>query len=211
MIALEVFGIEPRGERSRSDQVTKQYRQLPTLDRARVRVPSVPPRENPRAIWSRSRRKTCLEPGLPRRRLAPAGRTTAAPHCPQNFLPLRDFGCAIRAVRPDLNGYLLTPLHCTLRQNSEAFHVNLKVTSVSRFRDGSKLQSVAGRTARSAHKCSIVSRSLQAGSDQVGTHAPGERNCPGPEVMTSGRGSCCFRSLSTGHCRAQSLYSYRFS
>ena len=33
----EVFGIEPRGERNRSDQVAKQYRKLPALDRSRVR------------------------------------------------------------------------------------------------------------------------------------------------------------------------------
>ena len=64
----KIFGIEPRGERSRSDQVTKQHRKLPALDRARSPVPSVQPRENPRAIWSRSRRKTCSGPGSPHRR-----------------------------------------------------------------------------------------------------------------------------------------------
>ena len=100
----KIFGIESRGKRRRSDQVAKQHRKLATLDRARV-------------PWHRRHR------GRTRAQFAPAvaakfvqgwirrtaGQTTAhyrrsAP--PTEFPLLRDFGCAIRAVHPDLNGYL---------------------------------------------------------------------------------------------------------
>src|SRR5450631_3083405 len=79
----EVFGIEPRGERSRSDQVTKQYRKLPALDRARV----------PCRRYHRERIHAQFGPAVAAnlfwaRFAAPQTRqrrTTAAPHCPQNF------------------------------------------------------------------------------------------------------------------------------
>ena len=99
----EIFGIEPRGKRRRSDQVAKQYRKLPALDRARVRCRRYQrgrihaqsgPAVAAKLVWGRVRRA--------------AGRT--APHDRRSALPtkfplLRDFGCAIRAVHPDLNGY----------------------------------------------------------------------------------------------------------
>src|SRR3984893_6265689 len=98
----EVFGIEPRGQRSRSDQVTKQYRKLPALDRARVRC----------RRYHRGRIHAQFGPAIAAELVCgevcrAAGRT--APHdcrsaLATEFLLLRDFGCAIRALHPDLNG-----------------------------------------------------------------------------------------------------------
>ena len=99
----EVFGIEPRGQRSRSDQVTKQYRKLAAFDRARV----------PCRRYHRGRIQEKFGPAVAAKlvlgrvchatgRTAPHGRRSAPP---TEFPLLRDFRCAIRAVHPDLNGY----------------------------------------------------------------------------------------------------------
>ena len=99
----EVFGIEPRGERSRSDEVAKQYRELPALDRARV-----PCRRHHRGkIHAQSGPAVAAKlvqgwVGRAAGRTAPHDRRSAPP---TEFPLLRDFGRAIRAVHPDLNGY----------------------------------------------------------------------------------------------------------
>jgi hypothetical protein len=98
----EVFGIEPRGERSRSNQVTKQDRKLPALDRARVRC----------CRYHRGRILAQVGPAVaakPVRGWVCRAACQTAPHycrsaLPTEFLLLRDFGRAIRALHPDLNG-----------------------------------------------------------------------------------------------------------
>jgi len=97
----EVFGIEPRGERSRSDQVTKQYRKLPALDRARV----------PCRRYHRERIHAQFGPAVAAKlvlgQVCSAADQTAPHYCgsalPTEFLLLRDFSCAIRALHSDLN------------------------------------------------------------------------------------------------------------
>src|SRR6267154_5313759 len=98
----EVFRIEPRGERRRSDQVTKQDRQLPALDRARVQ----------RCQYHRGGILAQAGPAVAAKvvcgRVCRAASRTASHYCrsalPTEFLLLRDFGRAIRALHPDLNG-----------------------------------------------------------------------------------------------------------
>ena len=105
-------------------KVAKQYREATVvLHRVLFWVPSAPPPEDPRPIWFRSHRKTCLRPGFPRRRPDSAALPLLAVHA--KFPLLRDFGCAIRAVHPDLSGYQITSLHCA---RSRAFDVNLVTT-----------------------------------------------------------------------------------
>src|SRR6267154_6045579 len=90
----EVFGIEPRGERGRSDQVTKQDRKLPALDRARV----------PCRWYHRGRIHAQFGPAVAANLVwgwvCRAAGQTAPYHCrsalPTEFLLLRDFSCAIR-------------------------------------------------------------------------------------------------------------------
>nr|WP_244608074.1 hypothetical protein [Bradyrhizobium algeriense] len=99
----EVFRIEPRGERSRSDQVAKQYRKLPALDRARV------PGRRCRCGRIHAQSGSAVAAKLVQGRVCRAAGQTAPHHrrsaLSAKFSLLRDFGCAIRAVHPDLNGY----------------------------------------------------------------------------------------------------------